>query len=93
YGITSRDFGMSHEDSAIIFLKSGIGIIQYREKYASKEAQISEANRIKSLCRDYGAMFIVNDLADVAAAVNADGLHIGQSDIGMPRQDGSSPAV
>ncbi len=83
YGITSRDFGMTQEESAKVFLDAGIGAIQYREKRAPTVVQIRVALRIKALCRDYGAMFIVNDRVDVAVAAGADGLHIGQSDTGI----------
>ena len=81
YGITSCDFGMSHEESAKVFLDAGIRIIQYRGKEAARPTQVEDAGKIKRLCRDYGAIFIVNDRVDVAVAVSADGLHIGQGDI------------
>lgn len=80
YGITSREFGMTHEESALVFLEGGVRILQYREKRADTRIMIDEAARIKALCKEYGATFIVNDNIDVASAVDADGVHLGQDD-------------
>jgi thiamine-phosphate pyrophosphorylase len=81
YGITSRDFGTSHEQSALSLLKAGVRIIQYREKGAPTRAMLNEAAGIKQLCRRYNALFIVNDRLDIALAVDADGVHVGQDDM------------
>ncbi|MBD6955202.1 MAG: thiamine phosphate synthase [Thermoplasmata archaeon] len=81
YGITSRDFGHTHVESAEILLRAGIRIIQYREKNASTRTMLDEARKIKNLCREYGAIFIVNDRMDIALAVEADGIHVGQDDM------------
>jgi len=84
YGITSNEFGMDHIESAKILLEAGIKIIQYREKKASTRRMYEEAKEIKDLCRKYNAIFIVNDRLDIAMAVDADGVHLGQDD--MPIQ-------
>ncbi len=84
YGITSNEFGMDHIESAKILLEAGIKIIQYREKKASTRRMYEEAMEIKDLCRKYNAIFIVNDRLDIAMAVDADGIHLGQDD--MPIQ-------
>ena len=84
YGITSNEFGMDHIESAKILLEAGIKIIQYREKKASTRRMYEEALEIKDLCRKYNAIFIVNDRLDIAMAVDADGIHLGQDD--MPIQ-------
>lgn len=81
YGITSRDFGFGQEQSALYLLKAGIKIIQYREKDAPTKKMYNEAMRIRELCRQYGALFIVNDRMDIALAVDADGVHVGQDDM------------
>jgi len=81
YGVTSGDFGYTQEQSAIHLLKAGIKIIQYREKNAATRLMFKEAIRIKQLCRQYGALFIVNDRIDIALAADADGVHIGQDDM------------
>ncbi|MEO0769431.1 MAG: thiamine phosphate synthase, partial [Cyanobacteria bacterium J06649_4] len=64
-------------------LKGGIAIVQYREKKADDEERLSIAQKMKSLCHRYGALFIVNDRVDIAAAVDADGVHLGQQDMPM----------
>ena len=81
YGITSRDFGTSHEQSALYLLQAGVKIIQYREKDAHTRTMYEEALKIKALCRQYHALFIVNDRIDIALAVDADGVHVGQDDM------------
>jgi thiamine-phosphate pyrophosphorylase len=66
---------------------SGCKIVQYREKNKSTKEMISEALQIKAICGD-DAIFLVNDRIDVALAVDADGVHIGQDDmpIGVARE-------
>lgn len=81
YGITSADFGGSHVEAARMLLEGGVKIIQYREKHASTRRMFEEAREIRRLCLDWGAVFIVNDRVDVALAVGADGVHLGQDDL------------
>ncbi len=81
YGITSKDFGFSHIEAASMLLNAGVKIIQYREKEESTRKMVEEASRIKEMCRVHDAIFIVNDRMDVAMAVKADGIHIGQDDM------------
>ena len=61
-------------------LRAGCTIIQYREKNKSTKEMIDESIKIKSLCEGK-AIFLVNDRIDVAMAVDADGVHIGQDDM------------
>lgn len=61
-------------------VESGCKIVQYREKTRNTKEMISEAAEIKKICRD-NAIFLVNDRIDVALAVDADGVHIGQDDM------------
>jgi thiamine-phosphate pyrophosphorylase len=61
-------------------VEAGCKIVQYREKNRSTREMISEATEIKRICSDK-AIFLVNDRIDVALAVDADGVHIGQDDI------------
>jgi thiamine-phosphate pyrophosphorylase len=56
-------------------------MIQYREKNASTRRMIEEATVLCRLCREANVAFIVNDRLDVALAVHADGLHVGQDDM------------
>ncbi len=64
-------------------LKGGIAIVQYREKSASDETRLQIAQRMRALCHQYGALFIVNDRVDIAAISEADGVHLGQQDLPM----------
>ncbi len=64
-------------------LQGGIAIVQYREKQADDETRLQIAQQIKALCHQYGALFIVNDRVDIAAAADADGVHLGQQDLPM----------
>ena len=61
-------------------IKSGVKIIQYREKEASAEQMLEEAKEIKKLCQKNSVIFIVNDRIDIALAADADGVHLGQND-------------
>lgn len=64
-------------------LKGGVDIVQYREKAADDEVRLKFASKMKALCHQFGALFIVNDRVDIAAAVGADGVHLGQQDLPM----------
>lgn len=64
-------------------LQGGIDIVQYREKSADDEVRLELAGKMKDLCHRYDALFIVNDRVDIAAAVGADGVHLGQQDLPM----------
>jgi thiamine-phosphate diphosphorylase len=55
--------------------------VQYREKNASTRGMIEEAAELCRVCRTAGVPFIVNDRIDVALAVDADGVHVGQDDM------------
>ena len=61
-------------------VEAGCKIIQYREKNKSTKEMIDEAAEIKKICSGR-AIFLVNDRVDVALAVDADGVHIGQYDM------------
>ncbi|MBP1908834.1 thiamine phosphate synthase [Methanolobus bombayensis] len=73
----SRKGTLSDVEKAVA---AGCRIIQYREKSISTKAMILEAARIKEICGNK-AIFLVNDRVDVALAVDADGVHIGQDDM------------
>jgi len=65
-------------------LRGGCRVLQYRNKTATPEQQQHEASRLCQLCRKHGALFIVNDDVDLALAIEADGIHIGQTDTALP---------
>ena len=62
-------------------IHGGVTMVQYREKNASTRRMIEQALELRQLCCSYNVPFIVNDRLDVALAVDADGLHIGQDDM------------
>ncbi|AFL68166.1 thiamine phosphate synthase [Sulfurospirillum barnesii] len=62
-------------------LKSGVCMIQYRNKYASDEEALKQCIRLQALCDYYEALFIVNDRLEIAHEINADGLHVGMDDV------------
>ena len=62
-------------------LEGGVTLVQYRDKEVDDTLRISRAQQLCELCHSYGALFLVNDRVDVAVAVNADGVHLGQQDI------------
>ncbi|MCD4703453.1 MAG: thiamine phosphate synthase [Methanosarcinaceae archaeon] len=59
---------------------AGCKIVQYREKNKTTKKMISEAIEIRKICGD-NSIFLINDHIDVAHAVDADGVHIGQDDM------------
>ena len=69
------------EDIVLEALKAGVRIVQYREKLLNDDEKISQAQCLASLCKKYNSIFIVNDRIDIALAVDADGIHLGQEDM------------
>lgn len=69
-------------------LQGGLTILQYREKAGDDNLRLSYAQKLRQMCHHYNALFIVNDRVDIALAVDADGVHLGQQDIpiGLARQ-------
>ena len=62
-------------------LKGGVTMVQLREKELCYEDFLAEAFEIKALCARYGVPFIINDSLELALACDADGIHVGQSDM------------
>lgn len=61
-------------------LKAGVRLIQFREKDAPDARLIAQGEAFADRCRAAGALLIVNDRVDVALAIGADGVHLGQDD-------------
>jgi thiamine-phosphate pyrophosphorylase len=66
---------------AEILLQAGVRLIQYRDKSSSSRQLFVAGRRVVGRAREGGAIFIVNDRADVARALDADGVHLGQEDL------------
>ena len=67
-------------ETVLAALKGGAKVIQYREKRLSPREMFPIALQIRMLTWKYGALFIMNDNIELARQVQADGVHIGQSD-------------
>lgn len=68
-------------DAVASALKGGVNILQLREKHKSAKQIVELGQKVKQLCAHYGALFIVNDRIDIAAILEADGVHLGQDDL------------
>ena len=64
-------------------INGGITILQYRNKMASITQQQQEASALAALCKKNNVLFLVNDNIELAIKVNADGVHLGQSDTNL----------
>ena len=62
-------------------LANGATFLQIREKDLDANAFEAEAAKLKELCRRYHVSYVVNDSVEIALAIDADGVHVGQSDI------------
>lgn len=62
-------------------IKGGVKIVQLREKNISTKDFYEKALKVKEICKNYEALFIINDRLDIAQVVGADGVHLGQSDM------------
>ena len=62
-------------------LANGATFLQIREKDLDAACFEAEAANLKSLCGRYGVPYVVNDSVEIALAIDADGVHVGQSDI------------
>ena len=62
-------------------LQGGLSLVQYRDKTANDDVRFQVAQKLRQLCHSYEALFIVNDRVDLAMAVDADGVHLGQQDM------------
>ena len=83
YAVTDRHWlnGRTLYSQVEEALKGGATFIQLREKELVEEHFLEEAKEIKELCRRYQVPFVINDNVEIALAVDADGVHVGQSDM------------
>jgi thiamine-phosphate pyrophosphorylase len=61
--------------------EGGADVVQFRDKLITGKERYRVAARLRNICRDAGVIFIVNDALEVALAVGADGVHLGQDDL------------
>jgi len=86
YVILDRQFlaGRDELDIAGQIIEGGARVIQLRDKQSKKGELLLIAQKLNELCSQAGVLFIINDYLDLAMAVDADGLHIGQEDLPLP---------
>ena len=73
--------GRRSEEIAMAALEAGVGVLQVREKEGSARRVLEIARALRAETRRRGALLLVNDRADIALAVGADGVHVGQGDL------------
>jgi thiamine-phosphate pyrophosphorylase len=82
YPITDKLLsGRSHAQQVAEFAKRGMTLVQLREKSLSAAEFYREAEQAMLVARRNGIKIIINDRVDIALAVNADGVHLGQDDL------------
>ena len=83
YAVTDRSWlgGRTLYQDVEAAIKGGATFIQLREKNLDEAHFLEEAKEIKELCKKYQVPFVINDNVDIALAMDADGVHVGQSDM------------
>lgn len=83
YAVTDRSWlqGKTLYEQVEAALKGGATFVQLREKNLDEVHFLEEAKSIKELCGRYKVPFVINDNVKIAQAVDADGVHVGQSDM------------
>lgn len=83
YAITAEEYSAGRGNIEVVrdILKGGVKILQYRQKEKSKREKYLECMEIRKMTEKAAATFIVNDDVDIALAVKADGVHLGQDDM------------
>ena len=82
YAITDTSLcaNLGLETAVRAALEGGAGLIQYRDKSNEHPRREREAKALAALCRDFGALLIINDDPQLAGTVDADGVHLGKDD-------------
>jgi len=97
YAVTDRSWlnGSTLYNEVEKALKGGVTFVQLREKTLDPESFLEEAKEIKELCRRYQVPFVINNNVAIAKAIDADGVHVGQSDMeaGMARKELGSDKI
>ena len=83
YAVTDRHWlnGRTLYEVVKESLDGGVTFVQLREKTLDEDTFLKEAKKLQKLCREYKVPFVINDNVDIAMAMNADGVHVGQSDM------------
>jgi len=83
YGLTAETMsrGRSNYEVVAAMLAGGVKFLQYREKAKTAREMYDECLELRRLTQNAGATFLIDDFVDLALAVDADGVHIGQTDL------------
>ncbi len=83
YAVTDRHWlnGRSLNEVVKESLDGSVTFVQLREKELDDETFLKEAKELQALCSEYHVPFVINDNVDIAMKINADGVHVGQSDM------------
>ena len=82
YPITDTQLsGLSHAQQVARLIEGGASLIQLRDKHAAPREFYREAAAALQVARDHNARLIINDRVDIALALKADGVHLGQTDL------------
>lgn len=83
YAVTDRRWAgaLSLPRQVELALQGGATMVQFREKHLQGAEKEALARELLALCRSYGVPLIINDDAELAKKVGADGVHVGQSDL------------
>ncbi|MDD7220663.1 MAG: thiamine phosphate synthase [Clostridia bacterium] len=83
YAVTDRSWlgGRTLKEVVKESLDGGVTFVQLREKHLDQEHFLQEAKELKQLCHEYHVPFVINDNVDIALEMDADGVHVGQSDM------------
>lgn len=84
YAVTDRKWlqiGEHLSDKVEQAIQGGVTIVQLREKHLEYESFLQQAQELKQVTQNYNIPLIINDRVDIALAMDADGVHVGQSDM------------
>ena len=83
YAVTDRHWldGRTLKEVVLESLEGGVTMLQIREKHLDEAHFLEEANELQALCRSRHVPFLINDNVEIALAMDADGVHVGQSDM------------
>ena len=83
YAVTDRHWldGRTLKEVVLESLEGGVTMLQLREKHLDEAHFLEGAKELQMLCRSWHVPFLINDNVEIALAMNADGIHVGQSDM------------
>lgn len=83
YCITAEPFSKGRNNIDVVrdMLAGGAKVVQYREKDMPMQRQYAQCQTLRNMTREAGALFVIDDHVDLAMAVGADCIHIGQTDL------------